>query len=148
MKCVSTWTFSWKLEMISDPSPSPPGPGAANPPPRSLGADWQLVCIYILPKSRLTTGHFSSVWVWPETNQKTMNCGRRIQFYFYLVVNIIIVEQTFSTYGHSMRGEEQQHVFIFVQLWVEVAFENKEDMRTQRETEWWQRAGLGISEFK
>ena len=25
MKCVSTWTFSWKLEMISDLSPSPPG---------------------------------------------------------------------------------------------------------------------------
>ena len=100
--------------MISDLSPPPPG--AANPPPRLLGAARPRLAAgeYLYsPQTQTDNRPFlfrlSLARDKPEDNE----LGEKNSV---LVVNKIIVEQTFSTYGHSRRGEEQQHVFIFVQL--------------------------------
>ena len=144
MKCVSTWTFSWKLGMISDPSP----PGCSQSSSKITGcrlarlaAGVYLYSPQIQTDNRPFLFRLSLARDKPEDNELGETNS-------VLVVNIFNCwTNIFHTWTYE-EGEEQQHVFIFVQLWVEVAFENKEDTRTQRVTEWWQRAGLGISEFK
>ena len=140
MKCVSTWTFSWKLGMISDPSPSPPGCSQSSSKIARcrlarLAAGVYLYSPQIQTDNRPFLFRLSLARDKPEDNE----LGKKIKLYCWFTY--LIVEQTFYVHGHSRRGEEQQRVFIFVQLCVEVAFENKEDMRTLREMEWWQRAG-------
>ena len=98
--------------MISDLSPS----GAANPPRLLGGAAWPAAGVYLYSPQIQTDNRpflfrLSLARDKPEDNE----LGEKNSV-LVLVVNIIIVEQTFSTYGHSRRGEEQQHVFIFVQL--------------------------------
>ena len=145
MKCVSTWTFSWKLGMISDPSRSPPGCSQSTKITgcrlARLAAGVYLYSPQIQTDNRPFLFRLSLARDKPEDNE----LGEKNSV---LVVNIFNCwTNIFHTWTYE-EGEEQQHVFIFVQLWVEVAFENKEDTRTPRVTEWWQRAGLGISEFK
>ena len=99
MKCVSTWTFSWKLEMISDLSPS----GAANPP-GLLGAAWPRpaagVYLYspqIQTDKRPFLFRLSLARDKPEDNEPGEENS-------VLVAAYLIVEQTFSSPGHSRRG--------------------------------------------
>ena len=146
MKCVSTWTFSWKLGMISDPSPSPPGCSQSSSKIARcrlarLAAGVYLYSPQIQTDNRPFLFRLSLARDKPEDNEPGQKNSVLVANIFNCWTNI------FHTWTYK-EGEEQQHVFIFVQLWVEVAFENKEDTRTQRETEWWQRAGLGISDFK
>ena len=85
---------------------SPPPPGAANPPPRLLGAAWPRLAagVYLYSPQIQTDNRpflfrLSLARDKPEDNE----LGEKNSV-FDFVVNIIIVEQTFSTYGNSRRG--------------------------------------------